>query len=285
VLNINPFSRGRKEPERRVVVPFAPRPRRDRSAADLARIIEGEIIPRLLLTQEARAAVAPSLRELESRGAMVDGLARRTIEEDLPPLLADALGRIESGDTFEGLCFELFAPAARRLGDWWLEDRITFTDVTVGLCRLQQLVHELSDRFAPHDPGPDAPSILLAAAPGEQHVFGLTLMGEVFRRGGWRVSLVQEATAGELIDMVRTEVFAVIALSLTDERFYPETLKLAPKLRRGSANPGAVLMVGGPAFSEAPARISEIGADLSAATAQEALHAADRRIGRRAALA
>jgi methanogenic corrinoid protein MtbC1 len=285
VLNINPFSRGRKDPDRRVVVPFAPRPRQDRSAADLARLIEGEIIPRLLLTQEARGAVAPSLSALESRDAMIDRLARRTIEEDLPPLLADSLGRIEAGETFEDLCFDHFAPAAGRLGDWWLEDRITFTDVTVGLCRLQQLVHELSDRFAPHDPGPDAPSILMAAAPGEQHVFGLTLMAEVFRRGGWRVSLVQEAAPGELVDMVRTEAFAVIALSLTDDRFYPETRKLAEKLRGASANPGAALMVGGRAFAESPERVSEIGADLSAATAQDALRAADRLVGRAAAFA
>jgi len=285
VLNINPFARGRKESDRRVVVPFAPRRRPDRSAADLARVIEGEIIPRLLLTQEARAAVAPSLAVLETRETLVDRLARRTIDEDLAPLLADALGRIEAGETFESLCFDHFAPAARRLGDWWLEDRITFTDVTVGLCRLQQLVHELSDRFAPQDPGPDAPAILLAAAPGEQHVFGLTLMAEVFRRGGWRVSLVQEATAGELVEMVRAEAFAVVALSLTDDRFFPETLKLAGRLRAASANPGAALMVGGRAFAEAPQRIADIGADLSAATAQDALRAANRLVGRAAALA
>lgn len=285
MLNINPFSRGRKESDRRVVIPFAPRPKLDRSAGDLARIIEGEIIPRLLLTQEARAAVAPSLKTLETREAAIEGLATRVVEEDLQPLLADMLGRMEAGETFESLCFDLLAPTANRLGDRWMDDRITFTDVTIGLCRLQQLVHELSDRQGLRDAPPESPALLLATAPGEQHVFGLTLMSEVFRRGGWRVSVVVEASAQELIDVVRQEAFDVIGLSLTDDRFYPETLKLVPRLRAASANSDMTLMVGGYAFSSKPERVREIGAELSAATAQDALRAADQVIGRTSAVA
>lgn len=285
MLNMNPFRRNREAEADRVVIPFAPRPRATQSAADLARLIEGEIIPRLLLAQETRTEVAPTISRAELREADVSRFAERTLTEDLQPLLSEALGRIEAGVAFESLCFDLFAPTARRLGDWWEDDRITFTDVTVGLCRLQQLVHELADRYAPRDPGQDAPALLLAAAPGEQHVFGLTLMAEVFRRGGWRVSVVTDGTRQELLDMVAREPFAAVGLSLTDERFYAQTLALAPRLRSASANPNLALMVGGRVFADNPERVAEIGADLSAASAQEALLAADRWIGRASALA
>lgn len=279
MLNINPFHRGRKEADRRVVVPFAPRRKPRPTDGDLVRVIEGEIIPRLLLTQEARAAAAPSLKSLQSRSDAVDDFARRVMTEDLTPLLSEALGRLESGESLDGICLDLFAASARRLGDWWQDDRVSFTDVTVGLCRLQQLVHELSDRMGPRDAGPDAPAILMTAVPGEQHVFGLVLMAEVFRRAGWRVTSAPDATTEELLALIASEPFDVVGLSLTDPRFWDLALRLAPRLRDASANGGISLMVGGGMFAGAPERVAEIGADLSADCAKDALEAANRLVG------
>jgi MerR family transcriptional regulator, light-induced transcriptional regulator len=280
VLNINPFhNKSRKDAERRVVVPFAPRRKARPTDGDLVRVIEGEIIPRLLLTQEARAASAPPLDALERRRDSVDDFARRTVSEDLAPLLSDVLSRLDDGATLDALCLDLFAPAARRLGDWWMDDVIGFTDVTVGLCRLQQLVHELGDRLGDRDAGPDAPAILLAAVPGEQHVFGLVLMGEMFRRDGWRVTSATDASADELLDMIGQERFDVVGLSLTDPRFWDPAVRLAPRLRKASANDEVSLMVGGGIFAREPERIAQIGADLSADCAKDALAAANRLVG------
>ena len=45
---------------------------------------------------------------------------------------------------------DLLAPAARLLGEYWEDDRCDFVDVTMGLWRLQEVVHEIAAR-APAD--------------------------------------------------------------------------------------------------------------------------------------
>ena len=47
----------------------------------------------------------------------------------------------------ELLFLRLLAPAARRLGELWEGDLCTFTDVTIGLSHLQQVLRELSPVF------------------------------------------------------------------------------------------------------------------------------------------
>ncbi len=39
---------------------------------------------------------------------------------------------------------DLLAPAARLLGDLWLRDRCSFTDVSLGLVRLQHLMRDIT---------------------------------------------------------------------------------------------------------------------------------------------
>ncbi|NJK90043.1 MAG: cobalamin B12-binding domain-containing protein [Myxococcales bacterium] len=86
---------------------------------------------------------------------------------------------------------DLLAPVARLLGDLWLIDLCTFTDVTIGLSRLQQLVRELAPAFEDgHDLRGFGHRALLAPAPGEQHTFGMHLVEEFLRRAGWDVGCV-----------------------------------------------------------------------------------------------
>lgn len=86
----------------------------------------------------------------------------------------------------EALYLELLAPTARLLGEMRKADMCDFTDVTVGLSRLQQLLHaispqfenEVTDRFCDR-------RILLMPVPCEQHTFGIMPIEEFFRREGW----------------------------------------------------------------------------------------------------
>ena len=56
-------------------------------------------------------------------------------------------GHARRGASVETLYLDLLAPTARHLGDLWDADVCDFTEVTVGLGRLQQVLHELSPAF------------------------------------------------------------------------------------------------------------------------------------------
>ncbi len=177
-------------------------PRRERSAADLARMIESEIIPRLMLAHGPDAgsqappggAVGP--RTLES-------FARMTLSSEAHALSAYVETLIQGGLSLEEVYVDLMIPTARRLGDDWNEDVISFTDVTIGLSRLQQVVRTLGHSIPARDADEDAPSAYFVPAPNEQHAFGLFILEDYFRRAGWRTWLDTAATREDTARTVR----------------------------------------------------------------------------------
>lgn len=128
------------------------------------------------------------------------------------------------GTSLETICLNLLAPTARHLGDLWSEDLCDFTDVTVGLCRLHQVLREFSADFQSEveqyetDQRECGRRVLLLPVPGEQHSFGLLMVAEFFRRSSWDVWGGPAASSDDLISLVRSEWFAMVGLSLSCER-------------------------------------------------------------------
>lgn len=238
----------------------------------LARTIENEVIPRLVLARAAprdpRAGVADARVTVED----LDHLTTLTLRNDLPAgiaLLGALAGR---GVPLERLYLDLLAPTARCLGVMWEEDRCDFTAVTVALCCLQQLVMEHSAAFRPRTAPRDLDRrILLAPLPGEQHSFGMLIVGEFFRRQGWDVHSATGAGARELIALARRQWFAVVGLSIACDDRIDHLATLIRDLRRESRNPQIGVLVGGRVFQERPELVARVGADATAADGQQAV--------------
>jgi hypothetical protein len=116
-------------------------------ARSLTRLIESEIIPRLLVAHSNGAHGVPT----DPRGGAVlpDDVATfapLTLQVEADELLEHVDRLIARGVSHETLLVDLLAPAARLLGELWEDDRCDFVDVTMGLWRLQQVVHEISGR-------------------------------------------------------------------------------------------------------------------------------------------
>ena len=121
----------------------------------------------------------------------------------------------QRGASLEVVCLELLAPAARELGLLWEEDECDFMQVTVGLCRLHQLLRELSPEFRADDLEPAVDRrILLAPLPGDQHTFGITLVAQFLRRAGWDVWHEFPTADTDILEVVRQNWFAVVGLSV-----------------------------------------------------------------------
>jgi methanogenic corrinoid protein MtbC1 len=248
--------------------------------ARLEQTIEEQIIPRLMLMHRDEGSV-PGPQSVASPGVLpkpehVAELARLVIAPSVDPALAFIEGQRERGMPLERIYLDLFVPTARLLGEMWNADYCSFTDVTIGLWRLQQLVHKLSPAFLNEsEPRQDGRRLLLVPEPGEQHTFGLIMVAEFFRRAGWDVWDQPLNSRAELLDVVRREHFSVVGLSIGSvERLetLTETIRL---LRSQSRNAQLRVMVGGAPFVELPSRVRDVGADSTAMDGEQAIAVAE----------
>ena len=253
----------------------------------LQRTIETEIIPRLMLAHGATAVPVPD--------GTIDGsdaISREDVETFTALVLrdeSDALAGFvadlrEREVALERVYLGLIAPAARRLGVMWEEDKCDFAQVTLGLWRLQNLVFDLSPQL-PNGwtARPEQPRrALLAAAPGSQHTLGLLMVSEFFRRAGWDVWSDPCASEGDLAALVRSEWFDLIGLSVGMDGHVEPLRSVVLRLRRASRNPDVGIMVGGPILVNRPQLVSEVAADFTATDARQAVERADAFVAQRA---
>ncbi|KPF78503.1 hypothetical protein IP88_03455 [alpha proteobacterium AAP81b] len=245
-------------------------------------MIEADIVPRLLLahrgTEPRTTVVDPGI----IAPSVADQFAAATLEEEVGPLLARIEALIAAGIEVETIYLHLLAPAARRLGEMWEDDSCDFVDVTMGLWRLQELVHALGS-LAPGRGGTDglARRALLAPAPGEQHSLGAILVEEFFRRAGWQTWSAPTLDEDELLSLVAGRGFDVIGLSVAADRNLAGLTRTIAQIRRASRNPDLVVLVGGRPFVETPQLATEVGADGTAADGRLAVAMAESLLTKR----
>jgi MerR family transcriptional regulator, light-induced transcriptional regulator len=255
----------------------------ERRIAGLVRTIEGEIIPRLMLAHAARgrelvsASGAPA-RQVEPEH--VDAIIRAVMAEDTATALALVRSLASSGVSLEAIYLDLLSPAARKAGEMWEADLCSFTDVTIGLWRLQEVMHEvgMANAIPPRTAEPPH-RVLLRQTPGEQHSFGLNMVAEFFRRAGWQVHDDSTEAGTDPVANVRGRWFDVVGLSLSGERHLDALAITIHAIRKASRNRGVGIMVGGPLFIEHPDWVARVGADTTANDGRQAVLQAHNMIG------
>jgi methanogenic corrinoid protein MtbC1 len=242
--------------------------------ARLVRTIEGEIVPRLVLARRVSRGM-DAVRGPEARipeGSDVRELVRLLMAHDVSVASAYVAMVRQRGATLEMICLDLLAPAARQFGLLWEEDECDFMQVTVGLCRLHQLLRELSPEFGFADTDRNANRrILLASCPGDQHTFGISLVAQFLRRADWEVWHEFPGTCAEIVDLVRVHWFAVIGISVGTEARLDQLAETIGAARRESRNRQIGVLVGGPIFVQKPELVQIVGADATAADGPQAV--------------
>lgn len=226
----------------------------------LTRTIETEVIPRLLRQHrpaESQSTAVPTHEEVQ---ALVQALVEDQ-DERIHALVRQLRAR---GVSISTLFLELLTPAARELGTLWEQDRVDFATVTVGLGRLQRLLRQLSPDFGTEVQHPaHGRRVLLTQPDSEQHMFGLSMVAEFFRREGWDVL---GGVAGVGIDAtawVGRDWFDVVGFSIGTEDSLGWLRDTIGVVRRVSRNRSVVILVGGPVFSLRPNWAEDVGADAT----------------------
>ncbi len=239
--------------------------------SQLRQTIESEIIPRLMMAHRANGA-RPQLQcaPIVIEGNTVEEFATLVIEQEVEVLRAYINALVEEGQSLESLFLELFAPAARHLGEQWKQDTRDFTDVTLGLSRLQRLLQEYG-RQLESDAAIQAGRALLVSTEGEQHTFGLSILTEFFRRDGWDVTSKTLSSEEEIASEVRTGRFDIVGFSVSQDSMLERVASCIEMVRKECGQRRIHIMVGGRVFLDNPALVSEVGADSTASDASRAV--------------
>jgi len=258
------------------VQPFDPAADRG-CAGSLRSLIESQIIPRLLEAHpRAGAANAQNFKlAYQPLEAEIAAFAELCITREPEDVLAFVekllLDSIDSSSIF----LNLIAPAARHLGQMWDEESADFTQVTLGLLRMHQITHRLGYEYqsGPQKAGPSK-RIMLACAPGSQHILGLAMVSEFFRKDGWQVVVEVTSTPTELCNAVRNEWFDLIGLSVSLTEQFDRLPMLISALKKTSRNSNIPVLLGGPAFFTDQVDAKTLGANGICADALEGVQLA-----------
>jgi len=238
----------------------------------LVRAVEAEVLPRLILARRAALVAPPAGPGAALSEADVAELVDLVLLQEAPVARAYVESLRVRKLTPATIYLDLLAPAARRLGVMWDEDRCDFTQVTIGLMRLQQVMRAISPAFLVAAPRATRMArVLLVPAPGEQHTFGLVMVAEFFHRAGWLVAGGPESAGIDPVAMVRDTSFAVIGISIGSHTRLDGVARQIRAVRRASRNREIGVMVGGPLLVDHPEIASMVGADATAADGGQAV--------------
>ncbi|MHA6720399.1 cobalamin B12-binding domain-containing protein [Sphingomonas sp. RS6] len=244
----------------------------------LSSLIESEIIPRLMMAHAVDLPAPVRLSDGDCGAidpAEVAEIVPMALQVEADALLAHVEAILARGISVDTVMIDLLAPAARMLGKYWEEDRCDFIDVTMGLWRLQEIVHEIAVPASPRRHGGHSRSALFASMPGDQHNFGTVVVEEVFRRHGWETARLNNVEAPDLLKRVAEDWFDLVGLTISCDCHIGQLPSLILGMRSVARNSSLCVMVGGGVLVANPDLAVQLGADGTACDAKVALQIAD----------
>jgi MerR family transcriptional regulator, light-induced transcriptional regulator len=223
---------------------------------NFASIIENFIVPRLLMSH------AEEEREIILRKSTISDFIALTINDRPEAAIEFVSDLLKQGVPFRSILLDLMAPAARELGERWVNDSTSFVEVTLGVARMHRILREF-DGVPDHLWSQEGQGrhILLLPAPGENHSFGLRLVQEFLLRESWTVSNRPVENITALGHLVAQDYYDVAGLSLSGETLIETCMSAIGCIRTKSKNPHIKIIVGGQLFAERPELIEQCGAD------------------------
>lgn len=180
-----------------------------------------------------------------SRGEYVKDLCDAVVHKDQSRQHAVVAQMVASGISSADVAEDYVALAARKLGEDWVDDVLTFSEVTIGAARLQEIVRSLGHS----DMGssvtvPLGHRILLVIPPDEDHSLGAFVAANQFRRYGLWVHMAIGLSADEVAETIAAQDFEMIGVSGAGRRSLDSVRRLVTTLRERCRNLPPVVVGG-----------------------------------------
>lgn len=220
----------------------------------------------LLAERNARTATEP-------RDSLIDGLINASVS-GTRNCFSDLLGEMKRNRVSVAALADTYIPiAARRMGEAWEDDRMSWMDVSMGVARLQSLLREIGLAWAADQAGDTGHGTVLLIIPdSEQHTLGpMVAMGQM-RRFGVSVCLRIAPSHDELRRLVSTRNFDGVMISVAVAEKLENVAKLVRFLKSTLKTPLPVI-VGGAVMTTRDDAAACTGADLASNDIGAALQA------------
>jgi methanogenic corrinoid protein MtbC1 len=240
----------------------------------LLEVIELQIIPRLVDSHPALGPLKVQKRvaEFEPDSLAVAAFARLCIQAHPKAPTQRIEEWVQQGFAIDDIFLKLIAPVARHLGWMWEQDEADFSQVSLGLIRLQQITHLLGYTY---QSGPRCAGgvrrLMIGSAPGSQHLLGLSIVAEFFRKDGWEVVVEIADSQDGLLQAVGNEWFDLVGLSVGLSGQLPQLAELIVQLKAASRNAAVPVILGGAAFLGSDLQGPDVGAQGVSTDAADAV--------------
>lgn len=203
---------------------------------------------------------APSAEDVEDLCmALLSNEGRASVEEMISTLAKDT--------TTEVIYLKYLAAAARMLGDWWTEDRVSFADVTAATGRIFELLRNNTIAAHPSSDKQDL-TVVFASVPGEHHTLGIRMAADLFRDDGWEIALRIGLSEAELVAEIKKLPRCIVGLSIGGRYCLDSLASLVEALHTHC--PQAAIVVSGQDVEDLRPRLSAMGLDGVASEINEA---------------
>lgn len=251
--------------------------KRTSMALKLQEIVERQVVPRLHEAHRKshrRNDLHPDASQLilprdSALGDEVTALGDRLLLNDP----AGACDRIEAlrieGRSLECIYLDLLTPTAGYIRRLWSDDLCGFAEATLALMNLQGVLRQFAPAFRAERQVLENGHRTLLASPARVGVdvtatmFGLMMVSEFFRRGGWEAWIEPDLSTTAFGDAVRHQWFDVVELLVANDGQLDGIASSIRTIRRGSANRSVGVIVCGQIFVDHPEFVRMVGADLT----------------------
>ncbi|MEO1641587.1 MAG: cobalamin-dependent protein [Pseudomonadota bacterium] len=169
---------------------------------------------------------------------------------------------------------DFYIPAiARAMGDRWCEDQMSFASVTIGVSRLQTMLHILGPQWrAERAISPTAPAIMLVVPEDAHHTLGAMILSGQLRRRGFSVRLVLGAKPAEIAQRVCRTTFDAVFVSAARGQTLDSLRQIIENIKTVADNPPPIVVGGSILDVQSVADILALtGADHATGKPDEAL--------------
>lgn len=210
----------------------------------------------LLADRGARSAEPP-------REELVQGLIAASLTGS-KAAFSDLLVRVRRSRIGLATLADVYIPAAaREMGDAWLDDRMSWIDVTIGVGRMQVMLREIGAAWSADQAGDAGHGTVMMIVPDrEQHTLGPLVATGQLRRYGVSVCLRIAPSLSELRVLMATRQFDGIMISVaTMEKL--ESVSKTVQFLRTVTTTATKIIVGGAVMSKVEDPAACTGADFS----------------------
>jgi methylmalonyl-CoA mutase cobalamin-binding subunit len=207
----------------------------------------------------------------ELREPVVSGLITASLS-GRKDAFADLLRELKKARVSAVALADIYIPeAARRMGEAWQDDQMSWLDVSIGVGRLQSLLREIGTAWAADQAGDTGHGTVLLIVPDrEQHTLGpMVAMGQL-RRFGVSVCLRIAPSHNELRSLVAARQFDGVLISIATKDKLESVAKTVEFIRSVAAHP-IQIVVGGAVTTAVEDLVECTGADLASNDICEAL--------------